>query len=188
MSKFRNIPGLVWLVIGVLVTLLVIPSTAYAAALKFTGIEGTSTNKADVSPGGQLLTTSADPSASYNFLSAFSPDYTLAAQPPVGKALMITSLHFDVYSNPNPADDPYEEIALYSGSCVGFITTIDEVDPASEGVTVLPYDPGIPVPAGDSLCSDGVSLYGDLEASGYTVPSADVPAAAVRHSAPLARH
>jgi len=33
----------------VLVTLLVVPTTAYAAgALKFTGIEGTSTNKADV--------------------------------------------------------------------------------------------------------------------------------------------
>ena len=62
MSKFKNIPGLVWLVIGVLVTLLVIPTTAYAAgALKFVGIEGTSTNKADVSPAGQLLTTEANP-------------------------------------------------------------------------------------------------------------------------------
>jgi hypothetical protein len=44
----------------VLVTLLVVPTTAYAAgALKFTGIEGTSTNKADVTSAGQLLTTEA---------------------------------------------------------------------------------------------------------------------------------
>lgn len=61
-SRFKNEPGLVWLAIGVLATLLVIPSTAYAAALKFTGIEGTSTNRADVTPAGQLLTTEAQPS------------------------------------------------------------------------------------------------------------------------------
>ena len=54
---------MVWLVIGVLLTLLVIPTTAYAtAALKFAGIEGTSTNKADVTPAGQLLTTESQPS------------------------------------------------------------------------------------------------------------------------------
>ena len=41
MSKIKNMPGMAWLVIGVLTTLLVVPTTAYAAgALKFIGIEG----------------------------------------------------------------------------------------------------------------------------------------------------
>ncbi len=48
-SKIKNVPGIAWLVIGVRVTALVLPSAAYAAgALKFTVIEGTVTNKADV--------------------------------------------------------------------------------------------------------------------------------------------
>jgi len=62
MSKIRNMPRIAWLIIGVPLTMLVVPTTADAAgALKFTGIEGTSTNKADMSPAGQLLTASADP-------------------------------------------------------------------------------------------------------------------------------
>ena len=66
MSKLKNMPGAAWLVIGVCVTALALPSAAYAAgALKFTGIEGTngttaSLNRVGVSSAGQVLTSEAD--------------------------------------------------------------------------------------------------------------------------------
>lgn len=65
----------------VLVTLLVVPTTAYAAgALKFTGIEGTSTNKADVTSAGQLLTTEAMPTIYESYY------VSVGAPPPADKA------------------------------------------------------------------------------------------------------
>ena len=49
MSRLKSMPRFAWLVIGVCVTALVLPSAAYASgALTFVGIKGTSTNKADV--------------------------------------------------------------------------------------------------------------------------------------------
>lgn len=65
MSKFKNMPGFAWLVIGVCVTALVLPSAAYATGvLKQVGIEGTSGQKANVTAAGQILATETPP-ASY---------------------------------------------------------------------------------------------------------------------------
>ncbi len=65
MSRLRNMSRVGWIVTGVVVALVLVPSAAFATAraLKFTGIEGTSTHKADVTAAQQLLTTEASPAS-----------------------------------------------------------------------------------------------------------------------------
>lgn len=53
MSRLRNSPRAAWFVAGVCVAALLVPTTVGAVvALKYTGIEGSSTNKADVTGAG----------------------------------------------------------------------------------------------------------------------------------------
>ena len=71
MSRFKNVPGVAWLLIGVCGTALVVPSAAFAAgALTFTGIEGKNTNKADATSANQLMTSAASPGSFVDFLLA----------------------------------------------------------------------------------------------------------------------
>jgi hypothetical protein len=178
MSKFKNIPGLVWLVIGVLVTLLVIPTTAYAAgALKYVGIEGTSTNKADVSPAGQLLTTEAGADSLFdsgarniNNGSNGAPMYA----PPQHSAGILMSIHLDVYGDAG-AGNAGE--SFYIGpSCNTEDFLVDSVNPTTVGTVILPCSPGVVIPAGDELCAISTGSIASLaSANGYTVPAADAP-------------
>ena len=57
----KKIPGAVWLVAGILVTLLLIPTAAVAAGMKITLIDGSSGNVADLNPAGQLKVSEASP-------------------------------------------------------------------------------------------------------------------------------
>ncbi len=187
MSKIKNMPGVAWLIIGVLVTLLVVPTTAYAAAaLKFTGIEGTSTNKADVSPAGQLLTSPADPNSLYastpTIVSALSG--VKVAQPPSGSALVLTSLAVDVYYNPSGGGTNLIYFVVQNGSCSGDEVGSFAPDVAISGLNLVnvPIGSGVAIPAGDVLCgySQGpASPEADVWANGYTVPSSSVAAGAV---------
>ncbi|HXW34608.1 MAG TPA: hypothetical protein VEJ87_08505 [Acidimicrobiales bacterium] len=62
-------------------------------------------------------------------------------------------------------------------SCAGTeVGTYSEfVNPGSEEETVLPLDPGVGVPSGDSLCAFPTGgPYSLVSVSGYTVPSSEV--------------
>jgi hypothetical protein len=191
MSRIKNMPGVAWLVIGVLVTLLVIPSTAYAAALKFTGIEGTSTNKADVTPAGQLLTAEANPSSFYQpeFVYLDPGAYLVPiAVPPSSSALVITTIHIDPYYNPTPGSTAEVgfEVLTSTGCDAPNVGSYEQaVYPGSTGEIDIPLAPGLAIPAGATLCAFAT---GDLDTavsvSGYAVPSGAVPAEAA-HAAPF---
>jgi hypothetical protein len=85
----------------------VLPDSEEAGALEFVGIEGTSTNKADVASAGQLLTTSADPNAEYNYRGVFGRQrFSTIAAPSGGDAFTVASIHMNTFSNSKPADDP----------------------------------------------------------------------------------
>ena len=106
MSRIKNMSRGGWIVIGILVAMMLVPSgVAVAKALKYTGIEGTSTNKADVTPAGQLLTTEAQPS---NLLGGSSSDTgnidastsgitTAVFTAPSNEAVVMDSLSLDVF-------------------------------------------------------------------------------------------
>jgi hypothetical protein len=187
MSKVKRMPGFAWLIIGVLVTLLVIPTTAYATGkLKFTGIEGTSTNKVDVTPAGQLLSSAADPNNLYqsggNLTDVSSGDSPFAvATPASDSALIITSLTMDVFSVSTPGADNVAIFDVLAGSCTGDRVGSWETDvnPSTIGLTDIPLGSGFAVPSGDVLC---VTVNGtpefDVWAAGYSVPSSAVAAEA----------
>jgi 3D (Asp-Asp-Asp) domain-containing protein len=181
MSKIKSVPGAVWLLIGVLVTLLVIPSTAYAAALKFTGIEGTSTNKADVTPAGQLQVAAADPSAFFqsSTVPVLSTTFEPFASAPSPYALIATVIHVDIYTGESGSAEDVEMNVQEGTSCAGTqVGTYSQIfNPAGNGMTDINLDPGLVVPAGDALCGRiGGSVGAELVVSGYTVPATAVAA------------
>ena len=64
-KRLKKVPRSAWLVVGVCIAAIVMPTAAVASVLTFTGIKGTSGNKADVSTAGQVLTAPATPSNCY---------------------------------------------------------------------------------------------------------------------------
>lgn len=192
MSKIRNMPGIAWLVIGVLVTLLVIPSTAYAAALKFTGIEGTSTNKADVAPTGQLLTAPAYPSQLKTYTSSVSSGYECEPVTPnlTSQAYVLRDL-YNVFDN-TPAQDPNTtyvtlEVNPASNTDCSFSSAdfLNNVLPTNDqtGDVDYPFPVGYVIPAGYQLYLEGWNGVEDqVTANGYLIPAADTPSTpAVQH-------
>ncbi len=62
MSGLKNMSRGGYIVVGIVMALILVPS-GVAAALAYTGIEGSSGHVANVSDAGQLLTTEANPSS-----------------------------------------------------------------------------------------------------------------------------
>ncbi len=186
MSRLKNMPRFAWLVIGVCITALVLPTAAYASGgLTFTGIKGTSGNKADVTAGTQLLTAEAAPSAfqDYAALDKGSGCYVLttvaAGQGFIAKNLVVSP---DFTGSPQGGS---EMVRYFTGStCTGtqFGTFWVVAASGSSNYTApqtLPLDPGFAVATGDSVSVQVVqvsssSLGLDFYLQGYTVPSADV--------------
>jgi hypothetical protein len=172
------------------VALLLIPSgVAVAAALKYTGIEGTNgitttENKAGVATTGQLRVAEADPNALYQSGQMYpGGTFRPVATPPSGSALILTYVHVDTFSDPTPGSGQNVTLFVETGtSCSGSVvgSYFGLVNPGADGQIDVPLTPGLAVPSGDSFCGeDGGSVETDLSASGYIVPAADVTAGAL---------
>lgn len=187
MSRIKNMPRLAWLIIGIALAVLLIPTTVGAvAAITYNGIEGKTGNKAVVSPAGQLLTSPADANSLYesgsslaNVTSSNSP-YEVGASPS-GSALVITSLAVDTYSVSSPGTNNLVYFDVEAGSCSGNVigSWTTDVNPPGVGLQDVPLGSGFAIPAGDALC---VYVAGSPEvnvwAAGYSVPSSEVAAEA----------
>jgi len=101
--------------------------------------------------------------------------------PPAGKALVITSIHVNVFANPTPGFA--NNVLLYSGaSCAQLL---DDVNPAGIGVTALDYGNGIAIPAGGALSARRQGgVQAEVYAFGYTVAADQVPAPLAAPTAP----
>lgn len=171
MSKIKGVPKFVWFVAGALVAVLLVPSGVALAkgTLKFTGIEGTSTNKADVSPAGQLLTNEADPSSFVTtplIDSCTSGSYTV----PSGFAFIITAVNSYPHSTTG-------EIDLFDGPASSPCESLLEatLTPSTANTVHQDFQPGIAVPAGDGLGVDNeAGASGTVEVYGYLVPAVAV--------------
>ena len=186
MSKIKNMPGVAWLVIGVLATLLVIPTTAYAAAaLKFTGIEGTSANKADVAPTGQVLTAPAYPSQLATYSAGVDSGFECEPVTPVltSQAFVLRDLFNDFsYTPPQSTYSTYVTFEVNPASntnCTfepsGFL---QNVNPANDetGTVDYPFPAGYVIPPGYRLYMEGWNNVTDqVTANGYLIPAADAP-------------
>jgi hypothetical protein len=186
MTRIKNMSRGGWIVIGILIAMMLVPSgVAVAKVLKDTGIEGTSMNKADVTPASQLLVAEADPNALFQSGESFPNEsvFGVAATAPPSSALIITTLHVDIFGDPSPGVGQLVEFDVETGTTCGgsevgsFRQT---VNPPGLGEFDTSLAPGVAVPSGDVLCvaEDG-SVLSEVSASGYIVPSAAVSAGPV---------
>ena len=175
--------------------MLLVPSgMAVAKALKFTGVQGTSGQKVDVTGGSQLLATEASPGNyyenGYGYFCSSCGGIFLAA-PSGGNALIVKSVDLNTSDVSSPGY--FSQIYLYVGDAtcnVDDYADLNTVNPAGPGNTHLSYEPGLSIPAGEALCASSAVASGTIDGTtmvvGYQVPSADVPAAAPSAGQPVA--
>jgi hypothetical protein len=132
-----------------------------------------------------IVATNAGPSS---FVNGYAPGFTFRegcvrlVTPPTGKALVLTQVTVNTYINPTPGVSNL--VRLFRGAdCSGAV--LATVNPGTVGATVLPFGPGIGIPAGSAV---GVQIFGNVQAEayayGYAVGTADVPAQAASAEPP----
>jgi hypothetical protein len=189
MSRIKNISRSGWLVTGVVAALLLVPTAATAVAVTsiVTIKGGTAAGQASVTGANQLLTSAADPKA---FVNAFSGTATTCSAGgfytvPAGKALIITAVNF-YFGQPPTSGEIAEE--LFDGAsatpCSTLVTSGVSAAAASQNQV---FQPGVAVPAGDSLGWEGLNVNGSVQVYGYLVPSTAVAAATIHGIAPGSR-
>jgi hypothetical protein len=194
MSKLKNMSRAGYIVVGIVAALILVPTGIAAATAAYTGIEGTNvTNKTtenyvQVTSAGQLLTTEADPSTFVQTADVYpSTTPTPIAKPKTNEALIVTTVHVDVFEDPSPGAGQWVELTEETGStCTGSAVGAfyHRINPGSVGEIDESFDPGLVVAKGDALCAEDYgSVDTEVDVSGYTVSSADAPTGAAHHLA-----
>jgi hypothetical protein len=175
MAKIRELSRTGWLVTGLVIALILIPTAA--AAVTFTTIVGTSGNKADVTATHQLQTGETSP---INFYASGTtawggpPQSAEIANPPSGEAIIIQSIHIAW----NGTSGGGLNISVQANSsCSSYVLAMDRVEfSTASGQIALSYGPGFALPNADFLCAatDATSNV-TVSVYGYKVPSATVP-------------
>jgi len=178
MSRLKNMSRAAWLVTGIVVALLLVPTGVAAKGLKIAGIiTGPSGNRAEVTAANQLQVAEASPSSFYeNQVLTSGGSYSALATPPAGHSLIIKTIHI-AFGGVTPGTSFFGAVvdaSNCSGAQVGIIDIVDFA--TTSGETQLSYDPGFTVPSGDVLCAISAS-GGGAQASdfGYSVPAAAAP-------------
>ena len=161
--------------------MLVVPSSALAGAFKYTGIEGSNLNKADVTAGGQLLTTETDPGTGESFVdsgsfSSTSSD-TLGMTNAGNYFAVVTQLQINTSADPSPGSNASVTVRVNTTAAPAY-DTLASVNPPSVGDIVIPVSPGLPAQQTDGQNSLQVIVHGTgldvtVIASGYFMPCSD---------------
>ena len=197
MSKIKNISRTGWLVAGIIAALLLVPTTAVAVSTATMTIikGGSASGEASVTAAHQLLSTTVNPKAYVNTgtaeITSGLNGYAIIASPPSGDALIVTTIHIDTFYDPAPETNQYLLFFIApSTTCAGSIVDPYQtiVTPSSIGETDIPFTPGLAIPAGDALCAEATNnIEGYGSATGYTVPSGEVPAGPLHRVSALPR-
>jgi hypothetical protein len=182
-------------ILGATAVFIALGGTAFAAGATVVNIADPTTpaNVAKVDASGKLQTSGsvtntvntqqAAPSA---YLHTATVSLTASrgcvtfATPPSGKAMVLREVRIDVFSVTSTGAG--QNVLIYTGvNCDGFL--VGDVNPATVGETVLPFDPGLGIKAGSGLSgfADG-TVQAEAYTDGYSVPSAAVPATTVTPS------
>jgi len=193
MSKIKNMSRGGYIVVGIIMALILVPS-GVAAALAYNGIEGSSGHEANVSDYGQLLTTPALPSA-YRDYQVFvnsadgangGTSCVKLATIPKGDAFVAQQVEVDFFGVDSPSS--YSGPPAGNSSTSGFnlnadspsvgcgdgptITTGDAPD-TTIGNVPIPLVPGYVIPSGYKIDLTGYGANAGVYVTGYLVPSAD---------------
>jgi hypothetical protein len=178
MSRIKNISRLAWFIIGVIVAVLLVPSVAVAAGLKFTGIEGTNgtstaLNQANVASSGQLSTSSAPLSKLFTADGAAGLNIGAYVD-----TIVAPSGHDDVITSVVMSDETTQDNAFIlvddSSNCTSSTFSIVLIDDdTTQETPSYTFPSGVAVPNGDSLCITQGSEDDEAAAfvSGYQVPA-----------------
>jgi hypothetical protein len=190
MHRVKNMSRGGWIVIGIVVALLLVPSgVAAAKALAFTGVEGTSGNKADVTGAAQLQVADAAPGnlfesplAAVSAAPSAPPEVVVAGN--LSNGLIVNEITLSVIADPNPGINDFIQVYTATPTCVPDLGYDNLVTPTTPGLSSIAIPSGLAIPAGDELCAAaGGSVEAYVEATGYEVPAAAVPAiAGSRHA------
>jgi hypothetical protein len=151
----------------------------------------TASNIAKVDPGGHLyvgdgvgpltvdgtLNVQAAPPSTYLHFSSGLLDSThgcvTIATPLSGKAMIIRQIRINVIADPSPGSG--QVVEFFRGASCN-TSLVGEVNPATVGQTVMPFDPGLGVPNGYALSA---IVAGSIKAAvwtdAYTVSASSVP-------------
>jgi hypothetical protein len=192
MLRIKNMSRGGWIVVGIVVAVLLVPSgVAVAKALAYSGIEGTSHNKADVTPAQQLLTTEALPSKYQDYqgfidaVEGGTDCERVGSAIPSGDAFVAQQIEADVTGADSPVpytggDVPQSDFGVFADSasdaCAGGSAIVAGDAPGGQvGDVAIPLVPGFVVPSGYRIDVTGVGIGGYFNVTGYLVPSADAP-------------
>src|SRR5579875_1806125 len=172
-------------VLGAIALFIALGGTAFAAGATVVNIADPTTpsNVAHVNASGRLETAGSDSvtntvttevAAPSTFVHAAqsnitaSDGCTFVAEPPSGKALIVSNVLVNVLDDPSPGAG--QVLIWPNASCGGAPAAV--VNPPSVGETTLPFDPGVDIPAGSQLSAQVVgSVEADINVNGYSVPS-----------------
>ena len=143
MSTFKSMSRSGYIVIGIVIALLVVP-TASAATSIYNGILGTSGHEANVTGAGQLLTTEASPANIWTHSSEYaSPSETeVYFDVPAEEFPVLTGVQVDTSRDPAPGAG--SGVIIYDSTCGTCLAkVIAAVNPPTVGNTTVPFAPGL---------------------------------------------
>jgi hypothetical protein len=108
----------------------------------------------------------------------FNEACTTIATPPAGSALIIKQVRLDVQleGQAGPSHNALFFVGNPAGGICGVTFLISQVNPPTVGQYVVPFDPGLGIPAGSVLsaeCIGGLSCLAYVD--GFVVPADEVP-------------
>ncbi len=177
MRRIKDLSRAGWISIGAVVAVLILVpavatannSTANASGASVPGLNGATLGAGSIAPGSMFVESgiidSADSIAS---CEAFTP--------PAGKALVVTSVHatVDFVSQSFPV---YLDLQTQAASCPSSGSTgglNDTVGVTNEGLTSIPFSPGIAVANGHNfLVVDEEKMITYVTVVGYLVPASE---------------
>jgi len=200
MSRLKNLSRGGYIAVGIVMTLILVPTGIAAAAVAYNGIEGTNgttttVNDARVTSAGQLTTTEAAPSAYRDYtqvgelnsaegLNGGSQCLRLTSIP-TGDAFVVRQAEVDARqvdaSTSVGSPTGYSSNSFFlltadspSNAC-GDGSLITTGETPNVGNVAIPLTPGYVLPSGFKLDAYGHGLNGFFYVTGYLVPSADAP-------------
>lgn len=179
-------------ILGAIALFIALGGTAFAASATVVNIADPTTpaHKAHVNSSGQLQTsgstsvtntvnTELAPSSAFlhGENGAQSSACSVVLTPPRGKAMIVRQVRINVFQDPSPGEN--QVVNIFTGiDCNSFVGA---VNPPAAGETILPFDPGLGIPAKSALSAEtGGSVEAEVFADGYSVPSSQVPTSGIR--------